>query len=190
MYLLQLSRLTIIIASLLAGFIGGVVFAVYKVPSITSQIAYVGQQDSDQAYVAQHLPHLVETVKADPNDVDAWLQLADWYYRFQDYPKSIEAYQKLIALVDNKADMYIELGIVYRRDNQFEESIQSFEKAIEHDQNNIQARFNIGVVRYHDLNDEPGAIAIWEKVSALQPDFKVSDGQTIQQLLGKLKRLN
>ena len=67
------------------------------------------------------------------------------------------------------------------------ESIKAFEKALEHNKANVQAQFNIGVVLYHDLDDEQGAIQAWEKVALQQPDFQLSTGQTIKQLLEKLK---
>ena len=115
-----------------------------------------------------------------------WSQLANAYYEIQDYPQSIEAYNKLISLINDKSGAYQDLGVVYRRNGQFKEAIEAFEKAIAHDPNNIRALFNIGVVQYHDLDDENGAKTTWEKVAKANPDFQLSTGQTIKQLLEKL----
>jgi len=90
-------------------------------------------------------------------------------------------------LVDDKSKAYQDLGVVYRRDDQFDKSIDAFEKAVAYDPKNYQALFNIGVVQYHDLDDEAGAKKAWKKVAEMKPDFQLSTGQSIQQLLEKLK---
>ena len=94
---------------------------------------------------------------------------------------------QLIELSDEKSNIYTDLGVVYRRDGQHKKAIKSFEKALEHNKENLQAQFNIGVVLYHDLDDQQGAKQAWKKVAMLKPDFQLSTGQTIEQLLEKLK---
>lgn len=181
------SRLTIILVSMFAGFIVGMVFTVYKAPSLVSQISGNEQQGPNKADIAKHLNHLKEKVSEDPNDVEAWTQLANTYFDIQEFPKAIEAYEKLVVLADDKSTVYQDLGVAYRRTEQFKKAIESFQKAVDLNPGNIQALFNIGVVQYHDLDDEAAATATWEKVAAVKPDFQLSTGQTIQQLLDKLK---
>jgi len=185
--LLKVSKLTLVTVSLLVGFLGGVVFTVYKSPALTSQLAGAGQQSSNQMNWPQHISHLEESIKKDPNNAEFWEQLANAYYEIQDFKKSIETYLQLITLVDEKSVVYQDLGVVYRRDGQFEKSIEAFKKAIVDNPDNIQALFNIGVVQYHDLDDEAGARKTWEKVADVNPDFQLSTGQTIRQLIEKLK---
>lgn len=180
------SKLVLVSISLLTGFIGGVVFTVYKSPSITSQLAGNGQASSNQPDWKQHIKHLKESAENDPENTETWSQLANAYYEIQDYPKSIEAYNKLISLIDDKSGAYQDLGVVYRRNGQFEEAVEAFEKAVAHNPENLRALFNIGVVQYHDLDDESGAKTTWEKVAKANPDFQLSTGQTIKQLLEKL----
>ncbi len=183
----SLSKFTLVTASLLIGFLCGVVFTVYQSPSITSQLAGTGQSAIEQIDWAQHITHLKESLDKDPNNVKTLGQLANAYYEAQDFRNSIESYLTILGLVDKKSEVYQDLGIVYRRDGQFEKSIESFNKAIEENPENIQALFNIGVVQYHDLNDEAGAKKTWQKLADIKPDFQVSTGQTIQQLVEQLK---
>jgi tetratricopeptide (TPR) repeat protein len=185
--LLKASKLTLVSISLLIGFLGGVVFTVYKSPSITSQLAGAGGQSANQMNWPEHISHLKESIEKDPNNAEMWEQLANAYYETQDYPKSIDAYLQLITLVDEKSPVYQDLGVVYRRDGQFEKSIEAFKKAIADNPDNIQALFNIGIVQFHDLDDEAGAKKTWQKVADVKPDFQLSTGQTIQQLIDKLK---
>ncbi len=185
--LLNASKLTLVTFSLLIGFLGGVVFTVYKSPAITSKLTGAGQQSSNQINWPQHISHLKESIKKDPNNAEMWVQLANAYYEIQDYQQSIETYLQMITLVDEKSAVYQDLGVVYRRDGQFEKSIEAFKMAIADNPDNIQALFNIGIVQFHDLDDEAGAKKTWEKVAAVNPDFQLSTGQTIQQLIEKLK---
>jgi tetratricopeptide (TPR) repeat protein len=181
------SKLTLVTVSIFIGFLGGVVFTVYNSPSITSQLAGGGQQETNQPDWSQHISHLKESLDKDPNKAETWSQLANAYYEIQDYPQAIEAYNKVITLVDDKSSLYQDLGVVYRRDGQFEKSIEAFEKAVADNPDNLQALFNIGVVQYHDLDDEASAKKTWQKVADHKPDFQLSTGQTIQQLIEKLK---
>ncbi len=185
--LLTASKGTLVICSLLIGFLAGVVFTVYKSPAITSQLAETGQQASNQPDWPQHISHLKEGIVKEPNNTEMLSQLANAYYETQDYLKSIETYLKLITLLDESTKPYQDLGVVYRRDGQFKKAIDTFEMAIAQDPENINALFNIGVVQYHDLDDEAGAKATWKKVAKVKPDFQLSTGQTLQQLLDKLK---
>jgi cytochrome c-type biogenesis protein CcmH/NrfG len=180
-------KVTLILVSMFTGFIVGVVFTVYQSPSIVSQLAGNEQQGPSQEEIAKHLKHLEKMVNEDPNNIEAWTQLAYAYLDMQEFPKAIESFEKLVVLVDDKSTVYQDLGVAYRRDNKFEKAIESFQNAIELNPGNIRALFNIGVVQYHDLEDEAAATATWEKVAAVQPDFQLSTGQTIRQLLDKLK---
>lgn len=184
--ILTASKLVLVSIALLTGFIGGVVFTVYKAPSITSQLPGSSQASSNQPDWKQHIKHLKESAEKDPENAETWSQLANAYYELQDYSKSIEAYNKYIPLIEDKSGAYQDLGVVYRRNGQFEEAIKAFEKAVAENPENLRALFNIGVVQYHDLNDESGAKTAWEKVAKANPDFQLSTGQTIKQLLEKL----
>ncbi|MGB3223252.1 MAG: tetratricopeptide repeat protein [Desulforhopalus sp.] len=180
-------KVTLILVSMFTGFIVGVVFTVYQSPSIVSQLAGNEQQGPSQEEIARHLKHLEKMINEDPNNVDAWTQLAYTYFDLQEFTKAIEAYERLVILADDKSIVYQDLGVAYRRTEQFEKAIESFQKAVELNPGNIEALFNIGVVQYHDLDDEAAATATWEKVAAVKPDFPLSTGQTIQQMLDKLK---
>lgn len=185
--ILNISKPVLIAVSIFTGFLGGVVFTVYNAPSLVSQLEGSGASGTNQADITRHLNHLKESVTQDPENVETWNQLANAYYDIQDYPKAIEAYLKLVSLVDDSSIIYQDLGVAYRRDGQFIQAIEAFEKAVVENPENLQALFNIGVVQYHDLNDEPAAAATWQKVAEIKPDFQLSTGQTIQQLLEKLK---
>jgi tetratricopeptide (TPR) repeat protein len=183
----EASKLTLVTISLFIGFLGGVVFTVYQAPSITSKLPDSGQSQANKIDWPQHINHLKKSLDQDPNNAETWSQLANAYYEIQDYKQSIDSYQKVISLVDEKSSVFLELGVVYRKNGQFKKSIEAFEKAIAENPANLRALFNIGIVQYHDLDDETSAKKTWQKVADANPDFQLSTGQTIQQLVEQLK---
>jgi cytochrome c-type biogenesis protein CcmH/NrfG len=173
-----------IILSLIIGFVGGIVFSAYKIPDIASQIPVNQQQEgSTDEEIARHIKHLKETALAKENDPEAWTKLAHAYFEANALSEAIEAYLKVLEFTPDDSAIYTDLGVMYRRSNQPEKALEAFEKAIEIDPNNIHSQFNIGIVLFHDLEDKQGAVEAWKKVAEKKPDYQISTGQTIVQLL-------
>lgn len=176
-----------IIISLLIGFVGGVVFSAYKTPDILSQIPGNQETARTDEEVARHIKHLEDKAAENDQDATAWTELAHAYFEANAFEKAIQAYQRVLALTPDNADIYTDLGVMYRRNKQPQEAIKAFEKAIELAPTNLHALFNVGIVLFHDLNDKEGAIKAWEKVATIEPDYQLSTGQTIKQLLANVK---
>ncbi len=181
------NNIVAIALSLLVGFAGGVVFSVYKIPSITGQFPSNQQSKNTDDEKKQHIQHLEESVAENDQNIEAWTQLGHAYFDSDDFKKAIFAYNKVLKLEPNNSAIYSDLGVMYRRNSEPEKAIESFNKAIELDATNIQAQFNVGIVLFHDLKDQDGAIKAWEKVASIQPDYQVSTGQNILQLIESLK---
>ena len=173
-----------IILSLIIGFVSGIVFSAYKIPDIASQIpANQEQEGSTDEEIARHIKHLKETALANENDPEAWTKLAHAYFEANALNEAIEAYLKVLEITPDNSAIYTDLGVMYRRSNQPEKALEAFEKAIEIDPNNIHSQFNVGIVLFHDLEDKKGAVEAWKKVAEKKPDYQISTGQTIEQLL-------
>lgn len=182
-----------IILSLIIGFSAGVIVTVYRAPSLVSQIprAQPNQQAADNGPTEKelegHIKHLeAELGKNDQND-KMWIELGNAYFDAQATDKAINAYIKALSLSPDNPDVLTDLGVLYRRNKQFEKAVEVFNKAASISPTHIQSRFNKGVILYHDLKDKEGAIKAWQEVAKLQPDYTVSTGQTIQQLLERVK---
>ncbi|TKB11337.1 tetratricopeptide repeat protein [Desulforhopalus sp. IMCC35007] len=183
-----MTKLVPIVVSLIIGFIGGVVVSAYRTPSLVAQIPANQQAGVSKEEAARHIRHLEESVQKDSKDVDSWTKLAHAYFEMGAFDKAINAYTKILEIKPDDSDAYTDLGVMYRRNKQPEKAINSFKKAIELDQNNVHAQFNVGIVLFHDLGNKEEAIKAWEKVAALQPNYTLSTGQTIQQLVDSVKQ--
>ncbi len=176
-----------IVLSLIVGFAGGVIVTVYKTPSIVARIPQVQQNVPTTKEIEKHVKHMEDEVGKNPQDAKAWVQLGDAYFDSGVPQKAIDAYLKALALSPDNPDVLTDLGVMYRQNKQPEKAVESFDKAAQVDPTHVQSRFNKGVVLFHDLKDKEGAIKAWKEVAKLQPDFSPSTGQTIQQLLERLK---
>lgn len=173
--------------ALLVGFAAGVAVTVYKTPSLVSQLPQSQQDGQTDKEIQDHINHLSDEIKKNPQDVKALVQLGNAYFDLDLPEKSIDAYLKALSLSPDNPDVLTDLGIMYRRIKQPQKAIESFDKAAQVDPTHVQSRFNKGIVSLHDLNDKEGAIKAWKEVAKLQPDYSLSTGQNIQQLLESVK---
>ncbi len=172
------------------GFVAGVAFAVFKLDS--SAMPDTAHQTTQQA--PQPDPHqndailaLEAKVTANPEDVDAWVQLGHLYYDSNLPKKAIGAYTKSLELHSGTANLYTDLGVMYRRDNQAEKAIESFDKAISMDPNHEFSRLNKGIVLLYDLDKPEEAFASWDEVLKINPDAKIATGQPLKEVLPQIK---
>lgn len=174
--------------ALIIGFAGGVIVTVYKVPSIVSQVQTPQQEQATEKEKNDHIKQLEEEVGKNQQDVQSWIHLGNAYFDSEIPEKAINAYLKALDLSPDNPDVLTDLGVMYRLNKQPQKAIEVFKKAALIDPAHIQSRFNIGVVLFHDLNDKEGAVNASKEVAKLQPDYSLSTGQTILQLLESLEQ--
>ncbi len=178
--------------ALVVGFLGGVVFGVYKSGTGTSvQESMLSQPAEKEQGVsvenAAQIFKLEKTTKENPNDVAAWTTLGNLYFDTGNYRKAITAYTKALALNPNNANVMTDLGVMYRRIGEPKKAVEAFDKAAKIDPKQETALFNKGIVLMHDLNDLEGAIDAWEALVKRNPAATSPTGQPIKDLVEKLK---
>lgn len=178
--------------ALVVGFLGGVVFGVYKSgtgtsvqESMLSQPAEKEQEISVES--AAQIFELEKMIKMKPDDVATWTKLGNLYFDTGNHQKAITAYTTSLALNPNNANVMTDLGVMYRRSGQPKKAIESFDKAAKIDPEHETALFNKGIVLMHDLNDLDGAINSWEELVKINPDAISPTGQPVKNLVEKLK---
>ena len=175
-----------VVAALLTGFISGVAFGIYK----TGTIADPHQQDAPAAMDDDRqktIDSLKAQIRQNPDDVQTWIQLGHQYFDANRQDDAIAAYEKALALQPDNANVWTDLGVMYRRNGQPQKAIDAFDRAMNIDPAHEISRFNKGIVLFHDLKDEPGALAAWESLLALNPDAKSPNGQTVKELVDHIK---
>jgi cytochrome c-type biogenesis protein CcmH/NrfG len=184
------TMLIVAFVALLVGFFSGVVFVSLKSGATRQpplKEASKPSVDAKEVFTERTTP-LEEAVSRNPSNVQAWIQLGNHYFDADQHQQAIRAYERALALDDNNPDVWTDLGVMYRRDGQPQKAIEAFDKAMTLDPLHEVSRFNKGIVLMHDLNDQKGALAAWEALLAINPNATTPDGQTLRDLIERVKR--
>ena len=177
----------VVALAFVAGILVGVLLTLYKTggspPPPPSQVEHKSSADlSDQ------IAGLEFKTSQIPGDISGWIQLGNLCFDSDLPEKAIAAYEKALALNPNNADVLTDLGVMYRKAGKFDKAVQSFDKAVGVNPKHEIARFNKGIVLMHDLNNPQGAIQAWEELLAVNPLAMAPNGQSIDEMLKKMKQ--
>jgi len=183
----QTFYITILIV-FIAGFLSGVTFAIFKMSDSAPVVSTPGaQQTSPAGQEAQAILNLEAEVTQNPDNYNAWTQLGHLYFDSNQYNKAIGAYTKSLELHSGDANLLTDLGVMYRRSGDSAKAIESFDKAIAMSTTHEQSRFNKGIVLHFDFGKTDEAIAIWQTVLAINPNYQTGNGTSLQELINQLQ---
>jgi cytochrome c-type biogenesis protein CcmH/NrfG len=180
------NMILMILAALALGFVGGVVFSALRMDGGLPQAANDHAQVTAQQ--TEMIAELQRRTQQNPEDVEAWTQLGHLYFDTDQPLRSIEAYEKSLALDPERPDVWTDLGVMYRRTGNPQEAIQKFNRALSLKPDHQIALFNRGVVLMHDLNDRAGALDSWEKLLVINPDARTPSGEPLQNIVEQLRK--
>ncbi len=158
-------------------------------PMGSAQLPGIGSPQQQQAVPPEALAKAAESylaqLKQNPNDFDTLSKLGNLYYDSQAYPQAIEYYEKAVAVQPNNADVRTDLGTAYWYTGNADKAIANFEKALAVSPNHPGTLFNLGIVKWQGKNDPKGAVVVWEKLLATNPDYPQRD--QVQNLIERAK---
>jgi cytochrome c-type biogenesis protein CcmH/NrfG len=158
-------------------------------PMGTAQLPGIGSPQQQQAIspeaLAQAAAPLVAQLKSNPNDFDTLSKLGNLYYDSQAYPQAIEYYEKSLAVQPKNPDVRTDLGTSYWYTGDADKAIANFEKALAVRPNHPGTLFNLGIVKWQGKNDPKGAVVVWEKLLATNPDYPQKE--EVQSLIERAK---
>lgn len=180
------------LACLVIGFLGGIVFSIYKSPATAPAPASAPTQQTQQQQgpsqqLATKILALERELAANPNNESALIELGHAYFDTDQPPKAIAAYTKALAINPDNANVWTDLGVMYRRNKQPDKAIEAFERAISIEPNQEQARFNKGVVLMYDLKDPEAALKIWEELVSINPMAKAPNNVPVADVIVQIK---
>jgi cytochrome c-type biogenesis protein CcmH/NrfG len=170
--------------SLIAGFLGGVVYTIYNAPA--SAPATVQSQPGTNTQPSKAVL-LEQEVKKNPENAVSWANLGHAYFDSNQVSQAITAYNKSLELLPGNPDLLTDLGVMYRRNSQPQQAVEAFDRAIKENPKHEQARFNKGVVLLNDLHNHDGAVKVWEELIQLNPNVTLPSGAPLKELIEKIK---
>ncbi len=183
----QSTLIGVAVLCLAVGFLGGVVFSIYK----STRVAPITEPTAAQPDIgdrAQELDRLTKETAQNPGNAAAWTQLGNLYFDTNVPDKAIWAYQKSLEIDPANPNVWTDLGVMYRRSNQPQEALKAFDEAIRLDPKHEPARFNKGIVQLHDLNDPAAGIKTWEDLLAVNPLAMAPNGKSVDELVAIYKK--
>ena len=181
----QTFYITIVIV-FIAGFLSGVGFTVFKTGE-NSGTSGIAQQQAADGQEAQAILNLEAEVTANPDNYNSWTQLGHLYFDSNQVSKAIGAYTKSLELHSGDANLWTDLGVMYRRSGEPDRAIESFDKATAMDATHQPSRFNKGIVLHYDFGRTQEALAVWESVLALNPDYQTGNGTPLKEFIKQIK---
>ncbi|MEW6228470.1 MAG: tetratricopeptide repeat protein [Bacillota bacterium] len=173
-------------AMFVAGFFSGVVLTVYKTSSQHPMPAASNMPVTPKTQ--DHIASLEAEANRNPQDAAGWIQLGNACFDADLPDKAIAAYETALKIDENNSNVWTDLGVMYRRKGQFDMAIAAFDKAASIDPKHEPSLFNKGIVLMHDKNDIPGAIAVWEKLLAINPLATAPGGKSVDELIQLLRK--
>jgi len=158
-------------------------------PMSSAQLPGIGSPQQQQAISPEALAKAAEPyitqLKSNPKDFDTLAKLGNLYYDSQAYPQAIEYYEKALVIQPTNADVRTDLGTSYWYTGNPDKAIANFEKALAVRPNHPGTLFNLGIVKWQGKNDPKGAVVVWEKLLATNPDYPQKD--QVQTLIERAK---
>ncbi len=171
------------VVALIVGVLVGVIFTNARKPEPNSSSVPVSSAPAVNG--GQQLAMLEGIVAKDPTNRNAWVQLGNTYFDANQPMKSIDAYDKALAIDGNDPNVLTDQGIMFRKVGWFDKAMSAFEQAAKVDPTHAQSLFNLGVVYRYDLQDFAKAQATWERYLK-----RNSSGPGAEQVRAELDFLN
>lgn len=178
----------VVALAFVAGILAGVMLTLYKTGDSPPGDPHQHAEQKTPRDLSDQIAGLEFKTSQNPGDIAAWIQLGNLCFDADLPEKSIAAYDKALAINPNNADVLTDQGVMYRKAGKYDNAIQCFDKAVAVNPKHEIARFNKGIVLMHDLNNPQGAIQAWEELLAVNPLAMAPNGQSIDEMLKKIKQ--
>lgn len=126
-----------------------------------------------------------EAVRADPKNVNAWIQLGNMLMDTSRFNEAVDAYQKALEIDPKNVDVRVDMGTCYRNSGKPDIAVKEFRKALEINPNHPYGHLNLAVVLAGDFKDKAQAIKEFEKYLQVAPN--APNAEQVRQEIQKLK---
>lgn len=190
-----------VVIALAVGFYAGTVFMELKAPAAPAmqagqpaqmepagQAQQAGRDGHDHTAELARIKELEQLTLANLKDQALWIELGNLYFDTHQARKSIDAYNKAVALAPVGPDVWTDLGIMHREAKEPAKAIECFDAALKLDPQHKNALYNKGVVLLHDQQDRAGAAEAWGRLLKADPQAKTPDGRPLDKIVSELRK--
>ena len=128
---------------------------------------------------------LLAKLKTDPNNADLLNQVGNIYRMTHQFQTAATYYQKSLDLNPKNVGPRTDLASCLYYQGDVGGAIAQLEKSLAYDPKHAGTLLNLGLIRWKGKNDSAGAIASWQKLLKLYPNYEHKD--TVEKLIAEAK---
>ena len=133
----------------------------------------------------QELQGWRNVLATDPKNVRANTELGNKLYDAGRYSEAIPYYQTAFSVDPTNVNVSTDLATALYYSGRVQDALAQFDRSLKIDPKHGQTLFNIGIVRRDGSSDPKGAIEVWERLLASNPDYP--DAGKVRTLIAELK---
>ena len=123
---------------------------------------------------AKAAPEL-EKLKKNPKDAEALNNLGILYRATHQFKEAEGYYEKSLEINPKNVNARVDLASCLYYSGDADGAIAQLNKALTYDPKHPGALMNLGLIKWKAKNDVPGAVADWQKLLKMNPDFPQKD---------------
>ncbi len=133
---------------------------------------------------------LLTKLKADPNNATLLNQIGIVYRSAHQFKEAQKYFEQSLQIDPKNADVRADMAACMFYEGDVDGALAQLDKALTYNPKHAGALMNIGMIKWQAKNDVPGAVASWEKLLKLNPDFpqKAQVQEMITQAKQSLKK--
>lgn len=155
----------------------------FQVPSFGQTTGRLSTDDINKAAAP-----LLMQLQQRPNDANLLANLGNLYYDSQAYPQAIEYYRKSLSILPTNPDVRTDMGTAMWYGGDPDGALKEFATSLSYNSSHNGSLFNRGVVLMQGKHDAKGAIASWQKLLQVNPNYP--DRQKVEQLIAQAQSGN
>ncbi len=118
---------------------------------------------------------LLEKLKTNPKDAVALNDLGILYRATHQFKEAEGYFEKSLEINPKNVDARVDLASCLYYTGDADGALAQLNKALTYDPKHAGALMNLGLIKWRAKNDVPGAVAAWQKLLKLNPDFPQKD---------------
>src|SRR5579883_2989087 len=148
-------------------------------------VGYLVRGSSRAELTSRVVESLLQQLKARPNDPELLTNIANAYYDGQDYAKAIEYYRQALKIRPQDVNVRTDMATAMWYSGDADGALKQYEQSLKLQPTYPQTLFNMGIVKWQGKKDGKGAIQVWERLLASNPNYP--DRPKVQQLVNQVK---
>jgi cytochrome c-type biogenesis protein CcmH/NrfG len=131
---------------------------------------------------------LLEQLQKDPNNPDLLNKIGTMYRATHQFKTAIDYYQKSLAINPKNVGARTDLASCLYYLGDVDGALAQLNKSLTYDPKHAGTLMNIGIIKWKGKNDVDGAVAAWEKLLKLNPDFE--NKAVVEHLIDQARQSN